>query len=117
MSIDAGDGPTLPLKPSRDNYARSCDLVESGNDDLPDHITACECETHHGVCDECNYKITVGSDGVEYGHARATNRRPDPDGVRRDCPKRSTECNPGDTHEWDGYDADFSRNESGGGTA
>lgn len=52
--IDRGDGPVtdggeeikqsadgmdrLPSDPSRDNYARDCDLVKDGGDDLPDHL-------------------------------------------------------------------------------
>ena len=97
--------PRLPENPSRDNYAFDCSLVET-DDDLPDHLTACTCSEHDGVCEECGYKITVGPTGTEYGHARATNRGPDDDGVRRDCTHRPLACNPGEPHAWDGYDRD-----------
>lgn len=96
----------LPSNPSRDNYARDCELVEDDGDDLPDHLDRCQCPTHTGVCENCNYKITVGPSGTEYGHARATNRGPNEDGVRRDCIHRPLQCNPGEPQAWGGYDQD-----------
>ena len=93
----------LPRNPSRDNYAYGCDITDAPVHDRQ-HLARCECDQHHGVCDECGYKITVGPSGTEYGHARATNRGPDADGVRRDCPHRPLECNSGDPQAWDGYD-------------
>lgn len=96
------------MSPSRDNYGYQCTLVED-DADLPDHVTPCTCDTHNGVCEECGFKITVGPSGTEYGHARATNRRADEDGVRRDCPHRPTTCNTGETHIWEGYDEDDGR--------
>ena len=91
----------LPRKPSRDNYAYGCDTIDE--DELPDHLDGCKCEQHTGVCQNCGYKITVGPSGVEYGHARATNRRANDEGVRRDCIHRPLSCNPGEPHAWDGY--------------
>lgn len=95
-------GSRLPENPSRNNYSYGC--VTEADDDLPGHLDRCGCSTHTGVCQECGYKITVGPSGREYGHARATNRGPDEDGVRRDCTHRPLSCNPGEPHAWDGYD-------------
>lgn len=39
-------------------------------------------------CPECKRRLTVGTDGVEYGHARARTRT----GGR--CPNRPEECDP-----------------------
>jgi len=83
--------PSLPLKPSRDNAGRGCTLGDAGEMELPAHIQPCLCDTHDGVCTECNYKITVGANGREYGHARATNGSPP---NRRDCPHRPAACDP-----------------------
>lgn len=94
----------LPSNPSRDNYARECRFVE--DDDLPDHLDACDCESHTGVCKNCGYKITIGPSDTEYGHARANNRGPNEDGVRRDCIHRPLSCNPGEPQAWGGYDQD-----------
>jgi len=96
----------LPRAPSRDNFARHCEHVEEDGGELPDHISPCTCKVHTGVCDNCGYKITVSASGVEYGHARAINRGPNEDGVRRDCIHRPLQCNPGEPHAWDGYDQD-----------
>lgn len=100
-AIAGEDG--LPAKPSRDNYAYDC-TTTARDASLPAHISPCTCESHDGVCQECGYKITVGPSGTEYGHARATNRRADADGVRRDFPHRPSACNPGEEHAWPGYD-------------
>lgn len=86
-------GVSLPRKPSRGNSARGCEPAGE-DDDLPDHLTRCTCETHTGWCDECRFKITVGADGREYGHARAHNRGPGPDGNRYDCPHRPAAVDP-----------------------
>lgn len=88
--------------PPRDNSGRDCETEPA--EDLPTHLDRCTCPEHTGVCRECRYKITVGPSGREYGHARATNRYPDADGVRRDCPHRPPECNTGEPHAWSGYD-------------
>ncbi|WP_227132356.1 hypothetical protein [Halorubellus salinus] len=95
----------LPRSPSRDNYSYGCEVTDELVQER-DHLHRCECDTHHGVCDECGYKITVGPSGTEYGHARATNRGPDENGVRRDCTHRPLECNSGEPQAWDGYDQD-----------
>lgn len=84
--------------PPRDNSGRECDLVDEDRG-LPDHIDPCECDSHDGVCRECGFKITVG-ERVEYGHARANNRSPNPDGSRVDCRHRSSAVNPGDAQRW-----------------
>lgn len=85
----------LQVLPARDNSGADCE-TDAGTDGhlLPAHIERCTCDTHHGVCQVCGFKITVGPSGIEYGHARATNRGPDEDGVRRDCPHRPSECDP-----------------------
>lgn len=93
----------LPSNPPRDNYAYGCDELDEPVQDRQ-HVHECECDTHHGVCQECGYKITIGPSGREYGHARANNRGPDPDGVRRDCPHRPLQCNSGEPQAWEGYD-------------
>lgn len=93
----------LPSLPPRDNYSYDCTVLDE-NALGRDHLQACECDAHDGVCSECGYKITVGPSGTEYGHARATNRGPDENGVRRDCRHRPLSCNPGEPHAWDGYD-------------
>lgn len=81
--------------PSRDNAARTCIVTDEQPDrDLPDHIRPCGCDEHHGVCMTCNFKITVGQSGIEYGHARATNRSPNMPGKRRDCPHRPPSVDP-----------------------
>jgi len=97
IEMPPGTEETLPLKPSRDNSGRGCEFVPESaeNDRLPDHITACECETHDGVCEKCNYKITIGSEGTEYGHARATNKGPNSIGDRVDCKHRPDNVDPG----------------------
>lgn len=97
---------SMPTNPSRDNSGRSCSLTGEREPAPHGHIQRCECSTHTGVCDECGFKVTAGPSGVEYGHARATNRGPDEDGVRRDCPHRPLECNTGEPHAWRGYDKD-----------
>lgn len=94
----------LPERPSRDNYSYGCETVPDS--ELPAHIDRCSCGEHTGVCAECGYKVTIGPSGTEYGHARANNRGPDDDGVRRDCPHRPLELNTGKPHAWDGYGGD-----------
>lgn len=89
----------LPENPSCGNSGRNCDLLESDGN-LPEHVTPCSCEAHHGVCESCRFKITVGPSGTEYGHARAGNK-PGAADVRRDCQHRPGECNPGESYEWD----------------
>lgn len=74
--------------PSRDNVGRTCELVDDHDQDVPDHIQVCTCRTHTGVCASCNFKITVGNDGTEYGHARSVNRGTVPDEQRVDCEHR-----------------------------
>jgi len=102
----------LPSDPSRDNYAYDCDFPGGQSDGLPDHIDYCSCANHTGVCQNCGCKVTVSPSEVEYGHARATNRGPNEDGVRRDCTHRPLQCNPGEPQAWDGYDKDeWSSNE------
>lgn len=108
---------TLPLKPSRDNHGGDCDLLQDEKDNLPDHVTRCSCQTHAGVCETCGGKVTIGSEGVEYGHQRATNRSPNDHGVRRDCPHRPMVCNPGGPQAWDGYDRDEWNARQGGDSA
>jgi hypothetical protein len=94
--------------PARDNAATDCirrATYPAG--EYPDHLVPCTCDTHTGVCRECGFKITRGE--FEYGHGRATNRGPDPDGVRRDCPHRPLVCNAGRNskpHARAGYDQD-----------
>lgn len=104
----------LPRRPSRDNDGRGCTLLE--DDSLPDHIQPCTCDEHDGVCAACGFKITVGPDGDEYGHGRANNRAADPDGYRRDCPRRPTSCNPdgAEPQEWSGYEYRATEGGSGG---
>lgn len=98
----------LPRMPARDNHAGGCEEVfdPAARDGLPDHLDPCKCAAHDGVCRDCGFKVTIGSSGTEYGHARANNRAADPDGYRRDCPQRPTCCNPdgGEPQEWEGYD-------------
>jgi len=100
---DSGGIDRLPSDPSRDNYASDCDIPGEQSDDLPDHIDYCTCTNHTGVCQNCGYKVTVGPSDVEYGHARANNRGPNEDGIRRDCIHRPLQCNTGEPHAWDGY--------------
>lgn len=106
----------LPLNPSRDNDGSSCELVGDAPRTvaLPDHITPCSCDEHHGVCAECGFKISVGPSGREYGHGRATNLAPNDEGVRRDCPNRPLACNPGEPHAWGGYDREEWNRKQGG---
>lgn len=87
--------------PPRDNYANGCETAV--DDKLPRHLDRCACEEHTGVCRECGYKVTVGPSGREYGHARATNRGPDENGVRRDCVHRPRSVDPGRSRAWNGY--------------
>lgn len=107
MSVDHSpiDVDELPPLPPRDNYAYGCELHHGPLQDGV-NVRPCTCDSHTGVCTECGYKITIGPSGREYGHARATNRGPDADGVRRDCPHRPLECNTGEPQAWDGYDQD-----------
>jgi hypothetical protein len=63
--------------PPRGNSARHIlnDVdVEDDRDDLPDHLVAVEHPNHTAICRECQFWITVGPDGTEYGHARRDNR-------------------------------------------
>jgi len=112
----------LPPNPGRANSGRGCTLTGEPAPDGHDHVQVCQCDSHTGVCEICRFKITVSPTDVEYGHARATNRAPDEDGVRRDCPHRPLECNTGEPHAWSGYDHEkwFSNESSskyGGGSA
>lgn len=71
----------------------------AAGEDLPEHLATCTCdevtredqptEDHDAVCRVCSYHITIGTDGTEYGHACATNRR---DG--EDCPHRPSGLDP-----------------------
>lgn len=85
----------LPRRPSRDNWAFACKRLPDSPETarLPDHLVACACETHDAVCIECDYKITLGNDRVEYGHARAQNRDNKGD-TRKSCEHRPLACNP-----------------------
>lgn len=83
----------LPRSPSRDNAGHSCERVVAGDAALPDHIERCACPQHDGVCRECNFKITIGPSGTEYGHARATNLGSQEPG-RSDCPHRPATVDP-----------------------
>lgn len=72
-------GGNLSEVPSRGNYAVDCTLTNDPDlpshlAELPDHLNGCECDNHHAVCDSCGFKVTVGPDGTEYGHARNVNR-------------------------------------------
>lgn len=67
-----------------------CALVTAaGESDAPEHITACDCDHHTGVCLTCGWIITIGSDGAEYGHRRHP-YEPSLD----DCPRRSSSLDP-----------------------
>lgn len=85
----------LPRRPSRDNAATGCTFVDETDQDpdLPEYIRKCTCSTHTGACRECNFKITVSTSGVEYGHRRKNNLGPNAVD-RRDCSHRSSEVDP-----------------------
>lgn len=85
----------LPRRPSRDNAATDCTLVDEAaqRSELPEHIRECTCPNHTGVCRECNFKITVATSGVEYGHRRRINLGSNAID-RRDCPHRPSDVDP-----------------------
>ncbi|RYJ13230.1 hypothetical protein ELS19_04085 [Halogeometricum borinquense] len=78
--------------PPRGNCGRFDAEIDADADrDLPDHLVPVTDPNHTAYCEECGFWITVGPDRTEYGHGRASNRGPDADGVRRDCPHRPNE--------------------------
>lgn len=60
----------------------------------PDHIVACTCPEHQGYCANCNFKISIGTDGAEHGHARRWNQSPRTTDGREDCEHRCTSMDP-----------------------
>lgn len=84
----------LPSKPPRGNYAGSDFLRGDEDVDLPHHLIPCASDQHDAVCSECWCWITIGTEGTEYGHARANNRDHKTREERGACKHRPDKCNP-----------------------
>lgn len=76
------------------NRAREA-IVLDDQSGTPEHILAIQDPNHDGVCGECGFYISIGSDGTEYGHAHAQNRSPASPSGRVACSHRPSGVNPG----------------------
>lgn len=100
VSLPDNAAELLPESPSRGNSPGNTPF-EQGEPDpsLPDHIIPCETPNHDGVCEVCNFWITIGSSGREYGHARGNNRDKEIRDEYGACHHRPLECDPGNNFE------------------
>lgn len=90
--IDDRDLPR-PIKMSATKIANSVDCsLASARERIctQEHIAACACTHHTGICLGCGWVISVGSDGTEYGHRRGDYGSE----TIVDCPHRSGSVDP-----------------------